>query len=160
MIFKRERNLSNKVFKTKIKFKAYGGAMSPEDEKQLFENLGHPTIDMGGSYQGYFVIDDGKITRVEENGENVAEVEIVLNSNPVKVNGNFSQEFIADGKKEEPVDPLILGSQVAEAKCILFEDEVDKKLKEAIEDMTNKETDFEEGFPEEVVIPPEQENQE
>ena len=161
MIFKRERTLNNKKFRTKTSFKSYGGDMKPEDEKQVYENLGHPEIDMGGKHEGYFEICDGEVVRVKDpemkEGENEDskpdKVTIVRNSKPVIVNENFAQEFTADANKEEGMDILELPSQVAEAKCILFEQELDKKLKEAIEDKIDRKSDFESGYPKHVHIP-------
>ena len=152
MIFKRERQLNNKVFYTKTAFKSYGDTeTSKEEERELFESLGHPEIDMGGQHSGYFTVEDGEIVLTEET-EGAAFVSFVFNSNPVKVNGRFVQEFTVDAKSEEPVEPLT-SAQVAEAKCILFEKSLDEKLAEAIEGMLEKKTTFEDDYPKDITIP-------
>lgn len=151
MLFKRDRELSNKVFHTKTNFKAYGGTISKEEEKELFENMGYPQIDMGGKYSAKFKVEDGDLV-IAEAPEQGTEVSIVLNSNPTTVNGHFSMDFSADAKEEEGLGSLT-PVQVAEAKCILFEKELDEKLTDAIKNMVEKKTDFEEDFPKEITIP-------
>ena len=157
MIFKRERTLNNKKFRTKTSFKSYGGGVKPEDEKQVYESMGYPVIDMGGRYEGYFDLCNGKVVRIKDvedpEEEGVVLIRIVRNSKPVTVDENFSQEFSVDATKESAWDPLAEPSHVAEAKCILFEDALDEKLKEAIEEKIDRKSDFEEGYPKQLPIP-------
>ena len=153
MIFEIKRNLTDKVFSSTIKFKAFGApGYDEEAEKFLIDDFGAPTIDVGAiEYKAKFKVEEGKLVIDDLAGED--EIEFVLNSKKVKVDNVFTASYAIDAKREKGMTTVLSTPElVAEAKCILFETKVQAKVAEAIAALRTKGTQFEVDAPIEVTI--------
>ena len=154
MNFQVNRKLENKVFTTEVKFQSYGATdLTPEDEKTLINDFGAPTINVGATYTGKFIVEGGKLKEDEVDGE---EVKFVINSNKVEVKEGFVVAYTIDSKKIPATEPgaeyLKTTQLVAEARCLVFEAAIKQKLEEAIAELRAKETTFEKDAPKEFTI--------
>lgn len=154
MDFKIERDIESRVFATKISFVSLGNeTMTQGEEAKMFEDFNYPTIDVGGSFSGKFKIEEGRVVLSED--PDAQELQFVLNSNKKTVNQSFVAELrlnIDKAKPEDFGDVLDNKLKIAEAKCLLFESEIEKRIREAVAEIVSKTTLFEEGYPKEFTI--------
>lgn len=160
-----ERSLSDKVFSSVIKFESYGVvsktqadeddqvvsmSMTAEEEKAIFEDFGYPVIEVGGEYSGFVKVVEGKVTILEDSvGESDPEAEkltFVRNVEKYTLDETFSVRYSSNAKKLEDGDKLN-ALQQSEAKCLIFEKNVETKVKAAIEELKECRTKFEEEKP-------------
>lgn len=159
MLFKKERSLSDKVFATKVVFVDFGerdsvGAIckvEKELEAQLIEDFGAPEVELGGEYKAFAKLEGGKVVLCEESGGG-EEVTLVLSSCKAAIKQGFVAPFAVDAKKIVAENTLT-AEQIAEAKCLAFEEEVVKRLTAAITELKAKLTTFETETLDEVTIP-------
>jgi len=157
MNFKNERDLSNLVFTTKIKFVSYGGEyITPQEEQELVENFGNPIISIGGEqYVGKYKYDtDTKEFIEDEDGD---EVRFVLNSTKMILDEKFEITYTIDAKKLPKTEYenntyLTTAALVAEAKCLLFETKIKEILTQAINKLRVNISYFDKDTPEFFVI--------
>lgn len=154
MNFKIERDIESRVFVTKISFSSLGNVdMTPNEEAKMFEDFDYPIIDTGGSFSGKFKVEEGRVVLSED--PDAQELQFVLNSNKKKVDQSFEVELrinidkIASTDIGEVLDNKI---KVAEAKCLLFESEIEKRIREAVAEIVGKTTLFEDGYPKEFMV--------
>ena len=160
-----ERSLSDKVFSSVIKFESYGVvsktqadeddqvvsmSMTAEEEKAIFEDFGYPVIEVGGEYSGFVKIVEGKVTILEDSvGESDPDAEkitFVRNVEKYTLDETFLVRYSSNAKKLEDTDKLN-SLQQSEAKCLIFEKNVETKVKDAIEELKLCRTKFEEEKP-------------
>lgn len=160
-----ERSLSDKVFSSVIKFESYGVvsktqadeddqvvsmSMTAEEEKAIFEDFGYPVIEVGGEYSGFVKIVEGKVTILEDSvGESDPDAEkitFVRNVEKYTLDETFLVRYSSNAKKLEDTDKLN-SLQQSEAKCLIFEKNVETKVKDAIEALKECRTKFEEEKP-------------
>lgn len=154
MNFTVSRDIQDRVFTTKIQFKDLGRAgLDAEEERKIYEDFHYPVIDLGGEFKGSFDVVDGKVVVAEE-GQG-QEISFVLNSKKVDVNEKFVAEYqISLEKVKDPSDGDVLNTKslIAEARCLLFEKVIEARIAEAIEDIMNKVSKFEDGYPRDIML--------
>ena len=171
MIFKKERNLQNKVFSTKISFVNYGAKDSAgnlykavaEQEEKLIDDFGAPTVKVGGQFIGHVKLEADKLTvktfANASEAEAVGDAECityVLADADIALDKTFQVEYSVTSKKEKATEKLT-AEQVAEAKCLIFEDVIQKRAEAVITEFKKKttsfETELEDNNSEEFTIP-------
>lgn len=154
MNFKVERDIESRVFSTKVSFASLGSeTMTPDEEAKMFDDFNFPVIDVGGSFAGKFKVEDDKVVLSEDLDAQV--VKFVLNSNKVTVDEKFQAEFRINIDKIDTIEvgPILDDKiKIAEAKCLLFEVEIEKRIREQIESIKSKLTSFENGYPKEFTV--------
>ena len=165
MKFNVERTLSDKVFSSIVKFDSYGVvsktlsdeddevvsmSMTAEEEKAIFEDFGYPVIEVGGEYLGYVKMVEGKVTILDdvdgaEDGE-AEKITFVRNVEKYTLDDNFQVKYSSNAKKLKDTEKLT-ALQQSEAKCLIFEKNVEEKIKKAIEALKECRTKFEEDKP-------------
>lgn len=162
MLFKKTRNLKDKIFSTTIDFVDFGerdglGAInqvSKEKEQDLVDNFGAPKISIGKEFTGHAKVEDGKVKLVEyTDGVSEACITFVISDKEVEVTTGFSAGISVDAKKEKAIESKLTAEQVAEAKCLIFEKEIEARLTAAIDGLKSKFTAFELEELEEIAIP-------
>jgi len=162
MLFKKTRNLKDKIFSTTIDFVDFGerddlGEIkqdSKEKEQDLVDNFGAPKISVGKEFTGHAQVEDGKVKLVAyTNGLKETCISFILSDKELDVTTGFSAGISVDAKKEKAVEGKLTAEQVAEAKCLIFEEEIKKRLTAAIEGLKAKYTAFELEELEEIAIP-------
>lgn len=160
-----ERSLSDKIFSSTVKFDSFGVvsssltdeddevismSMTPEQEKQIFEDFGFPVIEIGGEYESYVKIDDGKVKLLDaDTGASDGEAEkvtFVRNVEKYTLNELFQVKYSSNANKVEATEKLT-ALQQSEAKCLIFEKTVEEKIKKALEELKKCYTKFEEEKP-------------
>lgn len=162
MLFKKTRQLKDKVFSTKIEFVDFGerdglGAIdqtAKAKEQDLIDNFGAPKISAGKEFKGHAKVEDGKVVLCEYT-DGIAEtcISFILSDKELDVTTGFVAAIAVDAKKEKEVPSKLTAEQVAEAKCLIFETEIEKRLTTAIDGLKAKYTAFELEELEEIAIP-------
>ncbi len=126
--------------------------MTAEEEKRMYEGFGYPVIDIGGAFEGSFSFDKEN-KKVVEN-EDGHPVSILHNSNKISVNEQFKAEIRVglDKLDLKANEHLTTKTSLAEATCLLFETKVLERIEKAVEEIKDKQTCFESGYPKEVSI--------
>lgn len=152
MKFKIERSLKDKVFLTCIKFSEYGDSvLTLEEEKALIEDFGLISIEVGGTYNGKFKVnEEGKISLVEGEDIDAEQICFIQNNMKLALDETFKISYNCDAKKQEAAEKLNI-YQIAEAKCLLFEKEIERKIEGALKDLKAKKTSFETDMPDEFM---------
>lgn len=162
MLFKKTRNLKDKIFSTTINFVDFGerdglGAIdqtSKEKEQDLVDNFGAPKISVGKEFTGHALVEEGKVKLVEyTDGLKETCITFVLSDKELDVTTGFAAGIAVDAKKEKAVEGKLTAEQVAEAKCLIFEKEIEARLTAAIDGLKAKYTAFELEELEEIAIP-------
>lgn len=152
MNFKIEKSLDNQVFTAAVKFDSFGATnVTAEEEKALVADFGAPKIDVGGEYVGLYKVVEGR-PEADVTGDSV---KVIVNSKKVDVTEGFVATISIDARKiaETEKGLSISTSQlVAEAKCVLFVEQIQVKLAAAIADLRAKQTAYESGSPESFTI--------
>jgi hypothetical protein len=149
MNFKIERGIESGVFFSKISFSSFGcSTMTAEEEEKMYAKFHFPTVDLGGSFIGMLGVIDGKVVMSE--APEAEFLSFVLNSNKVTVDQEFVAEYRVNvGEFGSDSLGLVLDTdtKVAEARCVLFETEVMKRIESASAEILSKSTRFDEGYP-------------
>ena len=169
MLFKKTRSLNEKVFSTKISFVDFGerdalGAIDAEakaNEQALVDDFGAPIVSVGKEFVGHAKVESGKVVLVDDSTDpDAACVSYVLSEKKIDVTTGFEALFAINAKKEcacmDKADPsvtILTPEQVAEAKCLVFEVEIEKRLAEVIDGLKAKYTAFETEELDEIAIP-------
>ena len=177
MKFNVTRKLTDKVFSSIVKFESYGVVASinsdeddeivsmsitAEEEKALFEDLGYPVIEIGGSYVGYVKIPNRdsaeKATLVDKTSavqsdspetlkEGYTKIEFVRNVEKYTLDENFEVRYSSNAKKLEDEEDGLKAVEISELKCLIFENSVEEKIKEALKTIRQDQTKFEQVNP-------------
>lgn len=144
MKFRIERSLKDKVFMTNIMFSDYGdSSLTSEEEKALIEDFGSVSIEVGGTYTGKFKVgESNKLEMVEGPDGEADDITFVQNNMKLALNDTFKISYNSDANKQEATTHLN-AYQISEAKCLLFEKEIEKKIAAALKDLKAKQTSFE-----------------
>lgn len=161
MLFKKSRSLKDKVFGTKIEFVDFGerdalGQIDVEakaKEQDLIDNFGAPQVSVGKEFVGHVKLVDGKVTLVEQTDADAICITYILSEKILDVTTGFTASIGVDAKKETAIEAKLTAEQVAEAKCLVFEEVVAKRLLATIDSLKAKFTAFESEALEEIAIP-------
>lgn len=166
MLFKKTRTLKEKVFGTKIEFVDFGerdavGAIDPvakANEEDLIDNFGAPEVSIGKEFVGHVKMDGGKVILTAESDPDCTCITYVLSEKKLPVTTGFVVSFALDAKKESDLKDTtgavtLTAEQVAEAKCLVFEEVIEARLVETIEGLKAKFTAFESEELVEIAIP-------
>jgi hypothetical protein len=149
MNFKIERGIESGVFFSKVSFLSFGGpTVTAEEEEKMYSKFNFPEVDLGGSFKGMLSVVDGKVIMSET--PEAEFLSFVLNSDKVTVDQEFVAEYRVNvGEFGSDSIGLVLdtGTKVAEARCVLFETEVIKRIESASAEILSKSTRFDEGYP-------------
>lgn len=162
MLFKTTRVLKDKVFSTSISFVDFGerdslGAIDNESrikEQSLVDDFGAPKITLGKEFIGHVKVVDGKV-QLADYTDGIAEtcISFILANKETEVTTGFAASIAIDAKKEQAVLGKLTAEQVAEAKCLVFEQAITERLKAAIATLKENFTTFEEEELAEIAIP-------
>lgn len=162
MLFKKTRTLKDKVFTTKVEFVDFGerdglgaiDSVAKEKEQDLIDNFGAPKISVGKEFIGHAKVQDGKVVLCEyTDGSAETCISFVLSEKQLDVTTGFLAGIAVDANKEKAVESKLTAEQVAEAKCLIFEKEIEKRLLAAINSLKAKFTAFESEVLDEIAIP-------
>lgn len=153
MNFTVEKTLDNQVFTATVKFDSFGSTeITAEEEAALVADFGAPKIDIGGEYTGKYKLESGKPVVDEVTGD---AVKLIVNSKKVDVTTGFLATVSVDAKKipdTEKGASISTSQLVAEAKCVLFVEQIHAKLAAAIAELRSKKTAYEANSPETFTI--------
>lgn len=154
MKFKINRRLYNGVFSVQISHDGYGDeTLSGDEEREIFRHLGFPLIEAGGLFQGNFGYDPA--TKKVGRDRYGSPVRIVMNSKKVAVDEGFQADFMVhiDRISEEDITPSLPSKEyIAEARCLLVEEEILSRIDEVIQGLKVRTIPFEEGYPKNTVL--------
>lgn len=153
MNFKTEKDITNNIFSTTITFTSFGTQdMIAEDEITLIQDFGSPSIDIGGSFTGKLKYDatTKKVIIDELEGEDIT---FILNSRKMPIDEKFVATYsknakLIDTTKISTTGTLTNARLVAEAECLLFKTEIQKRLVEAMTEFRLASSSFEAFSPE------------
>ena len=151
MNFDTKHNVENNVFSTTIKFTSYGaGDLDEAHEKAIFNDLGNPSINLGGiEFKGRFKVDGDKrvvAAAADDADADADEVSFIVNAKQLTLDEHFIASYSADAAdvaKSELGKVLTTPRLVAEAKALLFQTKVLDAIKTAVENVKQQSTRFE-----------------
>lgn len=137
MKFEVSRNVENRVFSVKIKFKGYGNedkGVSPEQEIEMIKDLGVQKVQVGGPFG----------TEGEEGAFIIPAKELEL-ADKFEVTYAISMDRIAKPTDEERITE-------AKARCVKFEEVMEERIRAVLANVEDIAKDFTENYPEEIVF--------
>ena len=151
MNFETKHKVENNIFSVEVDFTEYGTPeMSEEEEQALFNDLGDPVINLGQiNFSGRFKVDGDKrvIPAEASDGTDAADkVSFIVNAKKLQIAKGFTALYQVDARSiaDSEVGKILNTKRlVAEAKCLLFQQEIHKAIKEAVEELKKQRTRFE-----------------
>ena len=155
MNFNTHRKVENGIFSTQIVFDAYGvttpgSEMSENQEKALFNDLGHPKINLSDIvFKGMYKVDsDTRVIPAEDDDVEADEISFVMNNKPL----TLAEGFVAAYECNSDIVPrsdyinnksLTTAQLISEARCVCFEEKVKEAIVEAVQNIKAQSTKFE-----------------
>lgn len=145
MIFENTRNIKNGTYSTRIKFVDYGKRDSvggidldlAEAEQRMFDDFGIPNIPVGGLFKGQ--IKNYSVKDTED------EISFFVSRKSTPLNTKFDIYYATEKENYEILPEGCTPAEIAEIKCKIYEEEIIKRIKEAIEKLSqNTKGNFEE----------------
>lgn len=154
MNFDVKRELKNGIFFVSIEYSGYGDeSMTAESEADVFKKLGHPRIQAGGVFEGTFKLNSE--TGVVVNDESGSMVRTIMDNKKIVVDESFKADYFinVDRILDSEICPnLPTKEYVAEARCLLVEQEILKRIEDKVIEIKSKMTSFDEGYPKKTII--------
>lgn len=149
MKFDKIRSLKNNVFSTKLVRVEDDDQDCKVKEALLEDDFGYVEVQIGGRFEGEMTNEDDELFVALSEGKVAKTSEVLafaLPSSKVKLTMGTEISFTCDANKEvsrifndKPVPAL----KIAEAKCRIFEQVMEKRIGEAIEAWKKQGTEFE-----------------
>lgn len=151
MKFEIYRKLENKVFTSTVKRDITEDAELALEDKYV-NDLGPAEVEAGTKFEGYVTgttLDDLVISDTESSG--AKKIQFSLDKNKVAITKTFEVKYACDAKAEAPVvfseTVTIPALRVAELKCDLYEQIMQKRINAAIDVWKSQATTFEDTNP-------------
>lgn len=144
MLFNVVKDLKNKVFNLDIKRQYVKDDAENIKEAQLEDDFGLVEVETGGLFTGYVKVADGSYTMSLEKAGSEGEIVLKFSSpaNSVKITKDCVINYVCDATKESMLG-AIPALKVAELKCDLFALEMQKRIKDSVDEWKKQVTDFE-----------------
>jgi hypothetical protein len=143
MNFTVNKQLTNNIYLSEVKFASFGSeTMTIEEEQTLINDFGAPIIDIGGQFSGKYKVIDG-VVKEDDTGETIT---FINNKKTATLTTGFiASSSITATALDVPSTAETVNTQalLAEARSLLFITTIKEKISTALTALKAKKTSFE-----------------